>query len=279
MLRVGWFSTARGDSSRNLLDSVLTSIKNKDLDASIEYVFCSRERGESPKTDLFIDQVQSYQIPLVCLSVRRYAEMFQEKIAAQNEILPLWRLEYDRQIMTLLEPFKVDICLLAGYMLIVGQEMCEKYDMINLHPALPNGPKGTWQEVIWQLIANNATESGVMMHLVTPQLDRGPVVTFCRYPITGGTFDKFWNEIKGYRVEKIKTEQGENNELFKRIRREGFIRETPLIIETLKAFSYGDIKISYKTVFDRNSRQIKGYDLTDRINELIIKHKYINEMR
>jgi folate-dependent phosphoribosylglycinamide formyltransferase PurN len=201
--------------------------------------------------------------------------MFHEKIAASDEILPPWRLEYDRQVMKLLEPFRVDICLLAGYMLIVGQEMCEKYDMINLHPALPNGPKGTWQEVIWQLISNYATESGVMIHLVTPQLDRGPVVTFCRYPITGNAFNKLWDEIKGYELEKIKIEQGENNELFKRIRREGFIRETPLIIETLKALSYGDIKISNKSIFDRTGKQIKGFDVTDRIDKLISKCKYI----
>jgi phosphoribosylglycinamide formyltransferase-1 len=46
--------------------------------------------------------------------------------------------------------------------------------MINLHPAAPGGPTGTWQEVIWQLIEGRAVETGVMMHLVTPELDRGP---------------------------------------------------------------------------------------------------------
>jgi len=46
--------------------------------------------------------------------------------------------------------------LLAGYMLVVGDVMCKKFDMINLHPAAPDGPAGTWQEVIWQLIKEKA---------------------------------------------------------------------------------------------------------------------------
>ncbi|GAH59253.1 unnamed protein product, partial [marine sediment metagenome] len=43
----------------------------------------------------------------------------------------------------------------------------QRYNMVNLHPAAPGGPTGTWQEVIWQLIENKAEETGVMMHLVT----------------------------------------------------------------------------------------------------------------
>jgi len=73
-----------------------------------------------------------------------------------------------------------DLCVLAGYMLIVGPEMCTRFNMINLHPAAPGGPTGTWQDVIWQLIKQRARETGVMMHLVTPELDRGPVVSYCR---------------------------------------------------------------------------------------------------
>jgi len=153
--------------------------------------------------------------------------------------------------------------MLAGYMLIVSQEMCEKYNMINLHPALPTGPKGTWQEVIWQLISEKANRSGVMMHLVTPQLDRGPVITYCGYPITGQAFDDLWQEIRSIPVDKIKAGQGENNPLFKAIRQAGFIRETPLIIHTLKAFSEGKITINKaRKLLDSAGNIIAGYDLT-----------------
>ena len=270
MLKVGWFSTARGDSSRNLLIKAVESIRQGQLNAKIEFVFCSRESGESEKTDVFIDQVRAYGIPLVNLSVKKFAAASQQGIAVKDEKLPPWRLEYDREVMSLLGGYSVDVCMLAGYMLIVGQEMCNKYNMINLHPALPTGPKGTWQEVIWQLISDKATQSGVMMHLVTPELDRGPVITYCGYPITGQTFDNLWDEIKSIPVDRIQKEQGENNELFKAIRKAGFTRETPLIIQTLKSFSQGKIHINReRKLLDSSDHVIAGYDLTAEINTLI----------
>ena len=67
--------------------------------------------------------------------------------------------------------------------------------MINLHPAAPGGPAGTWQEVIWQLIGNEAEETGVMMHMVTPKLDKGPPVAYCTFQIRGEPFDRYWFDV------------------------------------------------------------------------------------
>ena len=270
MLKVGWFSTARGDSSRQLLSEAINAIQCGQLNASIEFVFCSRELGEAEKTDTFIKLVKEYKIPLVCLSVKKFAAVHQQEVAVKDAALPAWRLEYDRQVMSLLSGYNVDICLLAGYMLIVGPEICHEYNMLNLHPALPGGPKGTWQEVIWQLINDKATHSGVMMHLVTPDLDRGPVITYCTYPIQGPDFDSLWQEIGQRPINRIKTEEGEENPLFKAIRRAGFSREMPLIIYTLKAFSEGKIRISAdKKLLDSAGNTIQGYDLTDEIEAAI----------
>ena len=267
---IGWFSTARGESSRKLLKSIVTSIQNRQLEARIEFVFCSREHGESDNTDIFLREVENYRLPLVCYSVKKFAERYEQNVGVKDERLPEWRLEYDRQVIQRLAGYKPDICMLAGYMLIVGPEMCNKYNMINLHPALPDGPKGTWQEVIWALMEKRAKESGVMMHLVTPELDRGPVITYCRFPITGGKLDGLWAETGRVSVNRIKSEQGENNSLFKAIRQEGFRRETPLIIHTLKAFSEGKIRITAdKKLLDSSGHQIPGYDLTGKINTFL----------
>lgn len=272
MLKIGWFSTARGESSRKLLESIVSSINEGSLKASIEFVYCSREPGESGNTDVFLKQVNGYGIPLVTLSVKQFAERHKEKISVSETRLPEWRLEYDRNVIEKLKDFKVDICILAGYMLIVGPEMCYIYNMINLHPALPTGPKGTWQEVIWSLIEGRAAESGVMMHLVTPDLDRGPVISYCRYSIVGPEFDVLWKTLGNAPASEIKLEQGENTELFKAIRKAGFIREIPLIIHTLKAFSQGKIMIGDDKKLHDGSRQvIQGYDLTGEINAAISK--------
>jgi folate-dependent phosphoribosylglycinamide formyltransferase PurN len=267
MYKIGWFSTGRGRSARSLLETAYESIREGVIETEIGFVFCSREPGESPETDKFIALVQSYGIPLVCFSYRRFRDDRPDN--SRRGTLPDWRLEYDRQIMVRLKNFKPDLCVLAGYMLIVGREMCSRYKMINLHPAAPGGPAGIWQEVIWQLIKERAKETGVMMHLVIPELDKGPVVSYCTFPIVGTQFDRYWQAIEKFGIEDAKKQQGEENTLFKTIREHGFKREIPLILATIKAFSRGDVSIKEGRVIDSRGRIINGYDLTSEINELV----------
>ncbi|NIN00786.1 MAG: phosphoglycerate transporter, partial [candidate division Zixibacteria bacterium] len=106
--------------------------------------------------------------PLVTFSYQKYKANAGGSGGVPDEVWPSWRLDYDREVMARLQEFRPDLCVLAGYMLIVGPEMCQKYDMLNLHPAAPGGPAGTWQEVIWKLIETGAESTGAMMHLVTP---------------------------------------------------------------------------------------------------------------
>jgi phosphoribosylglycinamide formyltransferase-1 len=259
MYKLGWFSTGRDKAARDLLTVVQRSIALGEIKAEIAFVFCNREPGEATESDLFLKLVESYGLPLVSFSYRQ----FKADKGAE-------RLEYDREVMKRLQGFRPDLCVLAGYMLIVGEEMCNRYNMINLHPAAPRGPKGTWQEVIWQLIESKAEETGVMMHLATPELDMGPPVTYCTFPIRGKPFDKYWAEIKGQSLEEIKQKQGENNPLFKLIRKHGLAREFPLIIATLKVFSQGKVNITAdKKLVDAAGKPIKGYNLTDEINQQI----------
>lgn len=108
------------------------------------------------------------------------------------------------------------------------------------------------------------------MHLVTPELDKGPPVTYCTFPIKGEPFDRYWQEIKGHPIGEIKKKQGENNHLFKLIRQHGLAREFPLTISTLKAFSESKISISSdKDIVDADGRPIMGYNLTQEINKLL----------
>jgi len=143
--------------------------------------------------------------------------------------------------------------------------MCQRYNMINLHPAAPGGPKGTWQEVVWQLMDNQAQETGVMMHLVTPELDEGPPVTYCTFPIGGEPFGRYWQELDKLPPSSPEW-HSEQNPLFKLLRKHGLAREFPLIITTLKAFSEGKVKIIDGKVADAEGKPTNGHDLTDEIN-------------
>ena len=268
MYKIGWFSTGRDKAARDLLKAAQNGIKQGEIKAEIGFVFCNRDPGESKESDLFLRLVKDYHIPLACFSYHKFRAAI-NAVANQTETLPPWRLAYDREVMNRLNGFHPDLCVLAGYMLIVGKEMCQKYDMINLHPAVPGGPTGSWQEVIWQLIDNRARETGAMMHLVTPELDKGPPVTYCTFSIRGKPFDRYWAEIEGHPIAEIKRRQGGKNRLFKLIRQHELAREFPLIISTLKVFSQGKIKITAGKIVDANGKTINGYNLTDEIDKQV----------
>ena len=270
MYRIGWFSTGRDEAARDLLKAAVEAITSGEIKASIEFVFCSREPGESPESDFFIQQVKGYRLPLVTFSYQKFKAKTPSDTPPSGSF-PSWRLAYDREVMQRLKEYNPPLCVLAGYMLIVGPEMCTHYTMINLHPALPTGPTGTWQEVIWQLIEQKASETGVMMHLVTPELDRGPVASYCRFSIRGKGFDSLWKQTLGKSVSDIKKSEGERNALFNFIREEGLKREFPLIIATIKAFSEGHVRVSAGKVLDAHGKIILGYDLTLEIDRLVSK--------
>jgi folate-dependent phosphoribosylglycinamide formyltransferase PurN len=267
MYRIGWFSTGRDEAAGELLKTAVEAIRKGDIKARIEFVFCSREMGESPQSAAFIRQVQDYGIPLVCFSYQHFKSHAADKTMVDG--FPAWRLAYDREVMQRLQNFAPDLCVLAGYMLIVGREMCRYYTMIILHPATPTGPTGTWQDVIWTLIEQKACETGVMMHLVTPELDRGPAVSYCRFSIRGNGFDPLWQQVENKSVSDIKKSEGERNPLFIKIREDGLKREFPLIIATIKSFSDGKVGVQAGQVLDGHGKIIGSYDLTQEIDRLV----------
>lgn len=263
MLDLGWFSTGRGEGSLGLLNTVQGAIERGELDAAIRFVFSNREPGEAEGSDRFFQQVQEYGIPLVTLSSRRFRR--------ENGGGPFQnhRDAFDRAAMRLLEGHRPNLCVLAGYMLITGPEMCNRYTLLNLHPALPGGPVGTWQDVVWQVIEQGAAEAGAYIHLATEDLDQGPVVTYCSFPIRGPEFDASWREVQGRTVEEMKATSGEALPLFSLIRGEGVRRERPLLLQTLGAFARGDVRVVERRVLDRRGNTTGGLNLNDAIAEAL----------
>lgn len=244
MLNIGWFSTGRDEGARQLLQAVQDKIRTGHIDGKINFVFSNREPGDAKESDLFLQLVRSYNIPLLSLSHNKFQTAGKEKG---------WRIKYDRQVNKRIEAFTCDVCVLAGYMLIVSEELCQQHDMINLHPAPPGGPVGTWQEVMWALVDSKADTAGAMMHLVTPELDKGPVLSYCLFSIKGQPFAEYWLK-------------GDRNMLFGLIRQHELAREFPLITLTLQALSRGEVGINGGKVVDAQGKPINGYNLTGRVN-------------
>ena len=275
MYKLGWFSTGRGQGSLNLLHSIVNSVHEGIVRAELEYVFCSREPGDAEGSDRYIKQVQDYGLKLITFSSKRFKPDLRKQGKNDPAALRRWRLEYDREIMKRLGSVQTDINVLAGYMLVVGEEMCRHYDMINLHPAAPDGPAGTWQEVIWQLIEQRAEKSGNMMHLVIEELDKGPPITYVTFPIQGNEFTPLWQEmdsaLKKKCLDEIMKEEGEGNPLFSKIRHMGVERELPLVIQTVRAFAEARIRLENKQIVAGEKILEGPYCLTEDIEAQLQK--------
>lgn len=274
MLSIGWFSTGRGQGSRGLLSFVQKRLIETGADARIDFVFSNREPGEAEGSDEFFELVDSYEIPLVTHSSSVFRKAVGGPFSAHRE-------EFDQQVMEKLAGRDVDICVLAGYMLIVGGKMCRQYPLLNLHPALPDGPTGTWQEVVWSLIKTREAKTGAMVHLATEEVDRGPVISYVTVPITGPGFDRYWQMLEGEDLEQIKKTQGEDFALFQSIRREQYRREPYLLFETLRAVSDGEIAVRGGQVLDASGAPLaqsmpSGLCLDQRIADAMLEDPETN---
>ena len=273
MLRLGWFSTGRDEAARELLKTVVRRKEEGFFDLSIEFVFSNWEEGEGPEQKdfeergRFFELVRSYGIPIVTLSWKKYKPEL-KKMDKEG-----WRAEYGREIRRLLSDHPFDLGVLAGYMLWVDDETCQEFDLINLHPALPGGPKGTWQEVIWQLIEQRAERQGAMIHLTTPEWDEGPALTFCSFSLRAGEYLPLWEnmdkKLRTRSMEEIIRDEGESEPLFRRIRADGERRELPLIAQSIRLFAEGKVFIKDQRLYVQGVPLGEAYDLTDEVDEEI----------
>lgn len=272
MLRIGWFSTGRGPGSRNLLKAVMDEKAKGELDIEVSFVFCNWDNTEEPnprreQREVFFKTVEEYGIPLIKESWKK----FEPDLRETDETA--WRDAYGRLLRERVGAYGFDLGVLAGYMLWMDDETCETYDLLNLHPALPDGPKGTWQEVIWKLIGERADRQGAMMHVCTEERDRGAAVAYCGFPIRGGDYDGLWEQLdrklEDSTLAEIAAAEGIDEPLFKRIREDGAARELPLVVATIRLFAEGRMRMEGKRPFE-GGRELDGpYDLSAEVDRML----------
>lgn len=239
VLKIGWFSTGRGEGSYGLLESALNAIDSGYLPAELSFVFVNRVKGQTKRTNRFLALVESRGIPLVTLSSRDFRRSHDNRPWAEL------REDFDRAAIEALAPHSADIAVHAGYMLIAPL-LCSEYLTLNLHPALPGGTIGMWQQAVWDVITEGLAETGAMIHVSTEEVDEGPVLATATFSVRGPEFASAWLNLEhhnasGKTFEALKQDPGEDLPLFKTIRQAGLLRERPLLIETLKAVAAGRI--------------------------------------
>jgi phosphoribosylglycinamide formyltransferase-1 len=143
------------------LQAIVDAIADGRLDATVALVVSSRP--EAPG----LARAREAGIDALCLRPRDYAD----------------RDAYDREILSLLQARDVDLICLAGFMRLVGPPLLDAYPgrILNIHPSLlPAFPGLDAQR---QALDHGVKITGATVHLVTSDLDAGPIVLQAAVPV------------------------------------------------------------------------------------------------
>ena len=235
-MALAWLTTGRGPGSYGALEYVLRAI-DEGLPVEVAVVFINRDRGEADATDRLIAMVEARGIPVEAVSSVRFRKAAGGKVGKPGEPLQPWRFEYDRMVAETLAKYDFELGVMFGYMLIATEPLFGRYTFINDHPALPDGPIGTYQEVIAELMRTQALESGCLMNLVTGDVDRGPAISYCRFAIQDELNAPAWEALPGAAIDDATLDEIMAMPLYGDIRARGVPRERPFLVETLRALA------------------------------------------
>ncbi|MDH3446592.1 MAG: phosphoribosylglycinamide formyltransferase [Gammaproteobacteria bacterium] len=110
--------------------------------------------------------------------------------------------QFDATLQNYLEAVNPDYIVLAGFMRILGPGFIHAFEdrILNIHPSLLPAYKGLHTHQ--RALDNGEKEHGVSIHLVTAELDDGPVILQASYPIEAGDTVQDL-ERKGHRLEHL----------------------------------------------------------------------------
>lgn len=86
------------------------------------------------------------------------------------------RIEYDDAVLRKLQEHRVDLIVLAGYMLLVGKQIVKAFPgrIMNIHPALLPSFPGI--DGVGEALRYGVKVTGVTVHFVDEGLDTGPII-------------------------------------------------------------------------------------------------------
>lgn len=93
---------------------------------------------------------------------------------------------YDAALLALMQEYRPDLVVLAGFMRILSPALVQHFAgrMLNIHPSLL--PKYQGLHTHQRAIDAGDAEHGASVHFVTEELDGGPVILQARVPIFEG---------------------------------------------------------------------------------------------
>jgi phosphoribosylglycinamide formyltransferase 1 len=157
---IGVLVSGRGTN----LQSIIDAIAARQLDATIAVVISDRAGAPG------LERARDAGIEPVHLSPRDYAG----------------RDAYDSAIVDALTARGVQLVCLAGFMRVVGQRLLDAFPhrLLNIHPSLlPSFPGLDAQR---QALEYGVRVTGATVHLVTADLDGGPIIMQAAVPVRSG---------------------------------------------------------------------------------------------
>ena len=93
------------------------------------------------------------------------------------------RQEFDAALQEKIDQYSPDLIVLAGFMRILTPQFVQHYAgrIVNIHPSLL--PKFTGLHTHRQVLQAGDSEHGATVHIVTSELDHGPVLGQVRVPV------------------------------------------------------------------------------------------------
>jgi phosphoribosylglycinamide formyltransferase 1 len=142
-------------------EAVAQAIENSHLNAKIAVLIHNKPEIKA------IDRAQSRGIPTVFLDHRAYPT----------------REELDRAIVTTFQAHQVECVIMAGWMRVITQVLIDAFPhrVINIHPSLLPSFPGI--HAIDQALAAGVKITGCTVHLVSLEVDSGPILVQAAVPI------------------------------------------------------------------------------------------------
>tara|TARA_B000000477_G_C6080160_1_gene222810 strand:- start:791 stop:1366 length:576 start_codon:yes stop_codon:yes gene_type:complete len=152
MIKIGILGSTNGSDVVPIIEAILSG----ELDASIEVIITNNRHAP------ILDKAKKYGIDF---SIINHKNKHREK--------------FDQQISKKLVEKEVDLVLLIGFMRILSTPFIKKWNkkILNVHPSLlPKYAGGMNNGVHESVLKNKDKETGCTIHLVTSQVDRGPIL-------------------------------------------------------------------------------------------------------
>ena len=152
MINIGVLGSTNGTD----LQFIFNAIDEGKLDANVSVVISNKEDS------YILKRAQAHNTQNVFISHRNKD-----------------REDFDSEMTMVLKEHNTELILLIGFMRILSSKFCNQWKgkILNVHPSLlPKYAGGMDTNVHEEVLKNNEKETGCTIHLVTDEVDKGPVV-------------------------------------------------------------------------------------------------------